>query len=89
MPSTTDRPRWATTATRSTSGPNPGADLQRLLYFHGRNDGCLGVDLIDEGALKDALGPGGEYVFVDGAGHFMHLEKPDEINARIIEFLKS
>jgi pimeloyl-ACP methyl ester carboxylesterase len=60
-----------------------------MLYFHGRNDGCLGFDLIDEGALKDALGPGGEYVFVDGAGHFMHLEKPDEINARIIEFLKA
>ena len=60
-----------------------------MLYFHGRNDGCLGVDLIDEKMLKTLLGPDGEYVFVEGAGHFMHLEKPDEVNAKIIEFLKA
>ena len=60
-----------------------------MLYFHGRNDGCLGIDLIDEAALKTSLGPGGDYVFVDGAGHFMHLEKPDEVNAKIIDFFKA
>ena len=60
-----------------------------MLYFHGTDDGCLGFDLIDEGALKGALGPGGEYVFVEGAGHFMHLEKRDEVNAKIVDFLKS
>lgn len=60
-----------------------------MLYFHGKNDGCLGIDLIDEAALGDSLGPGGEYVYVDGAGHFMHLEKPDEVNQRIVDFLKA
>lgn len=60
-----------------------------MLYFHGSDDGCLGIDLIDEQALASALGPGGEYVYVQGAGHFMHLEKPDEVNAKIVEFLKS
>lgn len=60
-----------------------------MLYFHGKTDGCLGIELIDENALETALGPGGEYVFVDGAGHFMHLEKPDEVNAKIIDFLKA
>jgi pimeloyl-ACP methyl ester carboxylesterase len=59
------------------------------LYIHGRNDGCLGFDLIDESALKEALGPQGEYVFTEGAGHFMHLEKPDEVNAKIVSFLKA
>lgn len=59
-----------------------------MLYFHGTNDGCLGIELIDEKALADALGPGGEYVFVEAAGHFMHLEKPEEVNAKIVEFLK-
>ncbi len=72
-------------AAQLTGGPMPIP----MLYFHGRNDGCLGFDLIDEGALKDALGPGGEYVFVDGAGHFMHLEKPDEVNTKVIEFLRA
>jgi len=60
-----------------------------MLYFHGRNDGCLGIDLIDETALKGSLGPGGEYVIVEGAGHFMHLEKPEEVNAKVIDFLTS
>jgi pimeloyl-ACP methyl ester carboxylesterase len=60
-----------------------------MLYFHGKTDGCLSVDLIDESAMKDALGPGGDYVFVEGAGHFMHLEKPAEVNPKIIDFLKS
>jgi pimeloyl-ACP methyl ester carboxylesterase len=58
-----------------------------MLYFHGTNDGCLGTELIDESALATSLGPGGEYVFVEGAGHFMHLEKPDEVNAKIVDFL--
>lgn len=65
-----------------------GAITIPMLYFHGRDDGCLGFDLLDEQALKTSLGPQGEYVIVDGAGHFMHLEKPDEVNARIVEFLK-
>lgn len=60
-----------------------------MLYFHGVNDGCLGIDLVDEGALKDSLGPGGDYVFVQGAGHFMHLEKPDEVNPKVVDFLRS
>lgn len=60
-----------------------------MLYFHGTTDGCLGFDLIDEAALKDAVGPGGEYVIVEGAGHFMHLERPDEVNAKIVGFLKA
>jgi pimeloyl-ACP methyl ester carboxylesterase len=72
-------------AAKLTGGPMPIP----MLYFHGTNDGCLGIDLIDEGALKDSLGPGGEYVFVQGAGHFMHLEKPDEVNPKIIEFLEA
>ncbi len=59
------------------------------LYFHGTEDGCLGFDLIDEEKLEEALGPHGEYVVVEGAGHFLHLEKPDEVNTKIIDFLKA
>ncbi len=72
-------------AAQITGGPLPIP----MLYFHGTTDGCMGIDLIDEKALAGALGPGGEYVFVEGAGHFMHLEKPDEVNPKIIEFLKA
>lgn len=75
-------PEGEATTVRPAAMPIP------MLYFHGRDDGCLGIDLIDEGVLKNSLG-GGEYVFVEGAGHFMHLEKPDEVNAKIIDFLKA
>jgi len=51
---------------------------QPLLYLHGGDDGCIGVDL--------ARGMPGA-VIVDGAGHFLHLERPDVVNARILEFL--
>jgi pimeloyl-ACP methyl ester carboxylesterase len=68
-----------------TGGPMPIP----MLYFHGTNDGCLGIDLVDESILTDSLGPGGDSVFVEGAGHFMHLEKPDEVNPKVIEFLKA
>jgi pimeloyl-ACP methyl ester carboxylesterase len=72
-------------AAKVTGGPPPIP----MLYLHGRNDGCLGVDLIDETALEGSLGPGGEYVIVEGAGHFMHLEKPDAVNAKIVSFLRN
>ena len=26
---------------------------------------------------------------VDGAGHFLHLERPDEVSRRVLEFLSS
>ena len=30
-----------------------------------------------------------EKVIIKGTGHFMHLEKPDEVNSRIVKFLKT
>jgi pimeloyl-ACP methyl ester carboxylesterase len=58
---------------------------QPQLYLHGRNDGCVGVEV-----AEDARSDAGENVtieIVDDAGHFLHVERPDEVNARILEFL--
>ncbi|MEX0874857.1 MAG: alpha/beta hydrolase [Actinomycetota bacterium] len=59
------------------------------LYFHGADDGCLGAELIDDDLVRKVLSPDGEYVLVANAGHFLHLEQPDEVNAKIVSFLKA
>jgi pimeloyl-ACP methyl ester carboxylesterase len=58
---------------------------QPTLYLHGRDDGCLGIDLAESAA--DFLSPGSEMVVVDGAGHFVHVERPDEVGDHIIRFV--
>jgi pimeloyl-ACP methyl ester carboxylesterase len=58
---------------------------QPALYLHGAADGCMGVEII--GPVTDHLGPGSELVVVEGAGHFLHLERPDEVSAHVLGFL--
>ena len=65
----------------ATSLPTP----QPTLYLHGAQDGCMGVDIL--GNSLDFLGPGSEVAIVEGTGHFLHVEKPDEVNSRIVDFL--
>jgi pimeloyl-ACP methyl ester carboxylesterase len=58
---------------------------QPLLYLHGRNDGCIGVEVAE---LAASMAPANvTFEYVDDAGHFLHLERPDLVNARILEFL--
>jgi len=57
------------------------------LYLHGRTDGCMGADLIDDGVLTSLPAAGSRYEVVEGAGHFLQLEQPDVVNRLIIGFL--
>ena len=59
--------------------------LQPLLYIHGRTDGCMGSEVAEFAAAE--LTSNARAHFVDGAGHFMHLEKPNEVNDIILSFL--
>jgi pimeloyl-ACP methyl ester carboxylesterase len=56
-----------------------------LLYLHGEHDGCLQAALA--GRTASLLGPGQRVEIVPEAGHFLHLERPDDVNARIAKFL--
>ncbi len=58
---------------------------QPTLYLHGAQDGCMAVDV--SGTVRSVLSPGSEVEVVEGAGHFLHLERPAEVNARIVGFL--
>jgi len=55
------------------------------LYLHGARDGCIGVELLDG---MESLFPGGlETLVVPDAGHFLHQERPDVVNAKLLAFL--
>ncbi len=66
-------------AATSTVPPQP------MLYLHGRNDGCIGVEVAEMAAATAP--PNLTVEIVDDAGHFLHLERPDAVNQRILEFL--
>ena len=61
---------------------------QPTLYLHGRTDGCMGADLA-ESAVAFLTSPGSRMEIVEGAGHFLHVERPDEVNGLITSFLLS
>jgi pimeloyl-ACP methyl ester carboxylesterase len=58
---------------------------QPTLYLHGENDGCIGIELVHD--VIDHLAPGSRVEFIAGAGHFLHLEKPAEVNRLIVDWL--
>jgi pimeloyl-ACP methyl ester carboxylesterase len=59
---------------------------QPTLYYHGAEDGCVGPEAVTP-AILDSVGPGSEILMVEGAGHFAHVERPDVVNAKILDWL--
>ncbi len=60
---------------------------QPTLYLHGDQDGCIAVDLVRD--AERHLAPGSRMVVIEGAGHFLQLEKPAEVNREILEWIGS
>jgi pimeloyl-ACP methyl ester carboxylesterase len=53
----------------------------------GETDGCISADIFER-CMVPSLFPGGLTVKrIAGAGHFLQLEKPDAVNAAVIDFL--
>jgi len=57
------------------------------LYLHGADDGCMGVELT--WGVERAYQRGVDVHRLDGAGHFLHQEKPADVNALLLAFLAS
>ena len=60
---------------------------QPTLYLHGANDGCIAADLARRAG--PLLAPSSRAIVVDGAGHFLHLEKPGEVTSHILAWITS
>ena len=59
---------------------------QPTLYLHGADDGCIGADLAaGVGALLP--GAGSRVEVLDDCGHFLQVERPDEVSRLVVEFL--
>ena len=58
---------------------------QPLLYLHGRNDGCIGVEFAIDAAAS--LAPGSKAEILEDCGHFLQVERPDEFNRLVLDFL--
>ncbi|MGA1543048.1 MAG: alpha/beta fold hydrolase, partial [Ilumatobacteraceae bacterium] len=60
---------------------------QPLLYLHGRNDGCMGAEVAEFALTEFPATARGE--IIADVGHFLHLENPDLVNTKILDFLQS
>ena len=58
---------------------------QPTLYLHGRNDGCVGSVYAED--VADELPAGSTSVILDDCGHFLQVERPDEFNRLVLDFL--
>lgn len=58
-----------------------------LLYLHGADDGCLDPRWAAQVGNRLADLPGSRAAVITDAGHFLQLERPDVVNARVLEFL--
>ena len=71
-------------AQAATQDPLP----QPTLYLHGADDGCLGVEMVDDGVLAGIPAEGSRYEIVADAGHFLQVERPDVVNRLVLDFLR-
>src|SRR5918998_2271700 len=53
---------------------------QPTLYLHGTNDGCHGMTQSQVDRVPGYCGKGSESELIEGVGHFMLVERPEEIN---------
>lgn len=82
---------------RATDPPAALVPPRPTLYLHGSEDGCIGVRYADAArdvlerlpreVVSDAAQPASLVEIVPGAGHFLHLEHPETVNATIVAFL--
>lgn len=57
---------------------------QPTLYLHGADDGCIGVEVAE---AARTMSPWADIRVIEGAGHFLQLERPDVVGAEVVRFV--
>ncbi|GAA4090688.1 alpha/beta hydrolase [Nonomuraea soli] len=68
------------TAEQAAADAGPTAPL---LYLHGERDGCMGAELTKDMSLPE----GSRVELLPDAGHFLHLERPREVNELVLGWI--
>ena len=66
---------------------NAGPVTVPTLALHGTRDRPRRLDAFESEAMDRFFTGGLEKAIIPGTGHFMHQEKPEEVNPKIVEFL--
>lgn len=62
-----------------------GVPPQPTAYLHGADDGCMGAELA--AGLLGVLPAGSQCQVLPDCGHFLHLERPDDVSQAMLDFL--
>lgn len=74
-------------AARETNRLLEGAIPVRTLALTGALDGCMDTRLHDLAISQDDFPAGVEMVRLEDAGHFLHQERPDEVNRLLLDWI--
>jgi len=69
----------------STGGAGAGVPPQPTLYLHGETDGAFGVTGVT--GADSELSDDSRVVILPDVGHFLHLERPDEVGRQVIDWV--
>jgi pimeloyl-ACP methyl ester carboxylesterase len=74
-----DGPYPTEQAALASAGPQP------TLYLHRNRDGCIDITLVEDAGRH--LAAGSRMEVIEGTGHFPQVEKPAEVNDRILAWV--